>query len=308
MITKIDFENDLKKILNPKIRYCPINEKYHIDGKWANKITLDDIDYQTQAFEVNLLRNLNMFKNPREIIIEFYDSIWGKIEWYKENKIYDFSFWDTIKNNIKTNELLDVPYTADNYTIDYVRSFDFIHNYEDGNLFNVLDDIHRNHGGFNDETILEKGKLINALQLHYKALNTLYHSLYKIEMNFEDMNLDNFTSLTFDRKNNSKSLKCNIDLSKIEIAVLFRFLHETKLFCIDNINQTKNRSNLIRFFEENFNYSTEEGEQLPITRLNNDLSKITLDNKLETQLSTLKNLEKSLHNYIGKIEKKYLNK
>ena len=63
MITKIDFENDLKKILNPKIRYCPINEKYHIDGKWANKITLDDIDYQTHAFEVNLLRNLNMFKN-----------------------------------------------------------------------------------------------------------------------------------------------------------------------------------------------------------------------------------------------------
>ncbi len=308
MITKIDFENDLNKILNPKIGYCPINEKYHIDGKWINKITLDDIDYLTQAFEVNLLRNLNMFNNPREIIIEFYDIIWDKIEWYNKNKIYNFSFWETIKNKIKTNELLDVPYIEDTYTIDYVRSFDFNHNYEDGNLFIVLDNIHQNYGGFNDETLLEKGKLINALQLHHEALNTLYHSLYKIEMNFDEMNLENFTSLSFNRKNNSKSLKCNIDLSKIEIAVLFRFLSETKLFYIDDINQIKNRSNLISFFEENFNYSTEQGEQLPITRLSNDLSKITLDNKLETQLHTLKNLEKKLHNYIDKIENRYLKK
>ena len=308
MITKIDFENDLTKLLNPKIGYCPINEKYHIDGRWVNKITLDDIDYLTQTFEVNLLRNLNMFKNPREIIIEFYDIIWDKIEWYNKNKIYNFSFWDEIKDKIKTTELLDVPYTQDNYTIDYIRNFDFNHNYEDGNLFIVLDDIHQNYGGINDETILEKGKLINALQLHHEALNILYHSLYKIEMNFDEINLENFTSLTFDRKNNSKSLKCNIDLSKIGIAVLFRFLSETKLFYIDDINQIKNKSNLISFFEENFNYSTEDGEQLPITRLNSDLSKITFDNKLETQLSTLKNLEKTLHNYIGKIEDRYLKK
>jgi hypothetical protein len=119
MITKIDFENDLLKILNPKISYCPINEKYHIDGRWVNKITLDDIDYLTQTFEVNLVRNLNMFKNPREIIIEFYDLIWDKIEWYNENKINDFSFFETIKNKIKTTELLSVPYIEDTYTIDY---------------------------------------------------------------------------------------------------------------------------------------------------------------------------------------------
>lgn len=308
MITKIDFENDLNKILNPKIGFCPITEKYHINNKWVNKILLDDFDSTTTAFEVNLLRNLSIFKHPREIIIEFYEIIGNKIEWYQNNKINNFSFWDRIKNKINKTELLNTPYLEDVYTIDYVRIFDFEHKYEEGNLFDVLDDIYRNYGGFKDEAILEKGKLINALQLHYKALNTLYSSLYKIEMNYDEINLENFTSLTFDRKNNSNSLKCNINLSKIETAVLFRFFNETKLFYIDEKNPIKNRTNLISFFEENFNYSNEEGEHLPITRLNNDLSKITLNNRLDAQLNTLKSLQDSLNHYIIKIENRYSKK
>lgn len=308
MITKIDFENDLRKILNPEIGYCPINKKYHIDNKWVNIIVLEDFDDITSTFEINLFRNLYIFKNPRKIIIEFYESIWEKIEWYQNNKIYNFSFWDTIENKINTIELSNASYTEDIYTIDYVRSFDFDNNYEDGDLFDVLDDIHRNHGGYKDETILEKGKLINALQLHHKALNILYSSLYKIEMNFDEMNLENYASIPFNRKNNSNTLKCNIDLSKIEIAVLFKFLTETKLFYIDEINHIKNRTKLIYFFEQNFNYSTEEGINTTITRLNNDVSKISFDNRLETQLNTLKNIESRLKTYIRKIEDLYLKK
>jgi hypothetical protein len=308
MLTTIDIGNELNKILNPKIGYCPITKKYHIDNKWVNNIVLEDFDYPTHTFEVNLLRNITIFKHPRKIINEVIETIWNKIEWYKENKIKDFSFLETIKKKIVTTELLNVPCIEDSYTIDYVRNFDFDHNYEEGNLFDVLDDIHRNHGGFKDESLLEKGKLINALQLHFKALDILYSSLYKIEYDIDKINFDNFTSLTFDRKNNSNSLKCNINLSKIETAVLFRFFNETNLFYIDEINLIKNRTSLISFFEKNFNYSTEEGESFPITRLNSDLSKITVDNRLETQLNTLKNLQNTLNTYISKIENLYLKK
>ena len=156
--------------------------------------------------------------------------------------------------------------------------------------------------------MLEEAKLVNALQLHYEALIVMYHSLYKIEMNWEDINLENFTSIPFNRKNNSSGLKCNIDLSKIDTAILVRFLNESGIFYIDEINKTKNTIHLNRFFEENFNYTDKDGKIYPITRLNNDLSKITVDNRLDTHLNALKSLEEKIRNYRLEIERKHLKK
>ncbi len=308
MITKIDFEKDLIQLLKPKIGFCPINEKYHLNKKWVNQIEIETFDELNSAFEVNLLRNISNFKNPRSIIIEFYDRIWIKIEWYEKMNIKNFSFWDSIKKSIKHIELPDEPYIEDDYTLEYVSQFDFENEYEDGYLYNVLDDIYRNFGGVKDLSMLEEAKLVNAMQLHYEALMILYRSLYKIEMNWEDVNLENFTTISFNRKNNSSGLKCNIDLSKIELAVLFRFLNETGMFYIDEIDKVKNQVNLIHFFEENFNYTGPDGKNHPITRLNNDLSKITLDNRLDSQLYTLRLLEKKISNYILNIEAKYIRK
>lgn len=308
MITKIDLENDLIKILNPKIGFCPANKKYYMDGKWVNQITLDHMDEIAQAFVRNLISQLSNFKYPNKVIVDLYEIIWSKIEWYKNHNIDYFTHWESIKSKIKDIELVNVPYIEDLYTREYVKTIDFENTYEDGNLFGVLYDIHHFRGGFSDETAIEKAKLINALQLHYDAINTLYYSLYKTEMNFEELNLDNYNNLNFTKRNNSTELKCTIDLSKIEVAVLFKFLNETNLFYIDGINQTKNRTMLLRFFEEYFNYSNKDGQELPITRLGNDVSKISVDNRLEVQLNTLKNLEKSLGNYIRKIETRFVRK
>ena len=305
MITKIDLENDLIKILNPKIGFCPANKKYYMDGKWVNQIALDHMDEIAEGFERNLISQLSNFKDPKKVIVDFYESIWTKIEWYKNHNINDFRLWESIKSKIKDIELVNVPYIEDLHTSEYVKNIDFENTYEDGNLFSVLHDIHHFRGGFSDETTLEKAKLINALQLHYEAINILYYSLYKIEMDLEGYNLENYNDLNFAKKNNSTELKCTIDLTKIEVAVLFKFLNDTNLFYIDGINQTKNRTMLLRFFEENFNYSNEDEQALPITRLGNDVSKISVDNRLQIQLTTLKNLEKSLGNYIRKIETRF---
>lgn len=306
MLTKIDFENDLIQLLKPKIGFCPINKKYHLNQKWVNQIEFNFFDEPNNNFEMNLLRNITNFKNPRAIIQEFLETIWNKIEWYEMNKINNFSFLDTIKKSIKPIELTNEPYTEDDYTIESVAKFDFEKEYEDGYLYDVLDDIYRNFGGIKDATMLEEAKLLNALQLYYKALEAMYDSFYKIEMNWEDVNIDNYKSIDYNRKNNPSGLKCNIDLTKIDTAILFRFLNESGIFYIDEINKTKNTLHLIRFFEENFNYTDPDGNTYPITRLNNDLGKITNDNRLLTQLNALESLEKKIRNYRNKIKDKYL--
>lgn len=305
MLTKIDFENDLFQLLKPKIGFCPINKKYHLNQKWVNQIEFDFFDEPNNNFEMNLLRNITNFKNPRAIIQEFLETIWNKIEWYEMNNIKNFSFLDTIKKSIKPIELSEEPYLEDDYTFESVSEFDFENEYEDGYLYDVLDDIYRNFGGVKDISMLEDAKLVNALQLHYNALIEMYRSLYKIEMNWEDVDLDNYKSIDFNRKNNPSGLKCNIDLTKIDAAILLRFLNESGIFYIDEINKTKNTVHLIRFFEENFNYTDPDGKIYPITRLNNDLSKITEDNRLLTQLNALETLEKKISNYIKKIKDKY---
>jgi hypothetical protein len=308
MLTKIDFENDLIQLLKPKIGFCPINKKYHLNQKWVNQIEFDFFDEPNYGFEINLLNNITNFKNPRAIIQEFLETIWNKIDGYEKNNIKNFSFLDTIKKSIKPIELTNEPYTEDDYTIESVAKFDFENEYEDGYLYDVLDDIYRNFGGIKDTTMLEEAKLLNALQLHYKALKDMYYSFYKIEMNWEDVAIDNYKNIDFNRKNNSSGLKCNIDLIKIDATILFKFLNEAGIFYIDEINKTKNTVHLNRFFEENFNYTDKDGKIYPITRLNNDLSKITVDNRLETQLNALESLEGKIRNYRLEIERKHLKK
>lgn len=308
MLTKIDFENDLKNLLKPKIGFCPINAKYHLNGKWVNQIRLDYFDEPNNDFEINLLRNITNFKNPRAIIQEFCETIWTKIEWYEKNNINNFSFLDSIKKSVKPIELIDEPYNEDVYTFESVSKFDFENEYEDGFLYDVLDDIYRNFGGTKDASMLEEAKLVNAMQLHHESLIIFYHSLYKIEMGWEELNLENYTSINYNRKNNPSGLKCNIDLLKIDVAVLFRFLNDSEIFYIEKINKDKNKVNLYRFFEENFNYTDEYKKTYPITRLNNDLSKITNDNRLLTQLNALVDIENKIRNYRLEIERKFLKK
>lgn len=308
MLTKIDFENDLNKLLKLNIGFCPTNAKYHLNKKWVNQIRLDYFDEPNNDFEINLLRNITNFKNPRAIIQEFCETIWTKIEWYEKNNINNFSFLDSIKKFVKPIELIDEPYNEDDYTFESVSNFDFDNEYEYGYLYDVLDDINRNFGGTKDTSMLEEAKLVNAMQLHHESLIIFYHSLYKIEMGWEELNLENYTSINYNRKNNPSGLKCNIDLSKVDVAMFFRFLSESGLFYIDEIDKLKNDVNLIRFFEENFNFTDSDGKTKSITRLNSDISKVRANNRLITQISTLKEIERKIENYRLEIERKFLKK
>ena len=134
MLTKIDFENDLIQLLKPKIGFCPINKKYHLNQKWVNQIEFDFFDEPNNNFEMNLLRNITNFKNPRAIIQEFIETIWTRIEWYEKNNIKNFSCRDSIVKSIKSIELSEEPYLEDDYTFESVSKFDFENEYEDGCL------------------------------------------------------------------------------------------------------------------------------------------------------------------------------
>lgn len=308
MVTKIDLINSLNKILNPKIGYCPINKKYSIDGIWDTDFSLDFFDQNTYNFEKQLLDNTTNFTSPKNLIIEFYEIIWDKIDWYTRNEIQNFSFFNVISKKIIENENLAPFLKDDKYNIDFVRGLDFEKDYFDGDdlsylIFNYKEETNN----YIDEKDLEKTKLIYALQIHLESINLLYDVLYKIEMNFEELDLQAISSSASYRNLKLNPLKCNVDLDKLETTILFRFLMDTNMFFMDS-KQNKNKVKLQNFIEQNFNFTSEDGISYPITRLNNDLVKISFGNRLEKQLSTLENLINSFTQYKKNIETKYLKK
>ena len=308
MVTKTDLTNSLIKILNPKIGYCPINKKYSIDGIWDTDFSLDFFDQNTYNFEKQLLDNITNFTSPKNLIIELYEIIWDKIDWYTRNKIQNFSFFKVISKKINEYENLAPILLDDKFSIDFVRGFDFEKDYIDGNdLSFLIWNYKEETNNFIDEKDLEKSKLINALQIHFESINLLYNALYKIEMNFEELDLKAISSSASYRNLKLNPLKCNVDLDKLETTILFRFLMDTNMFFMDSIEH-KNKVKLQNFFEQNFNFTSEDGVSYPITRLNNDLGKISLDSRLDKQLSTLENLINSLTQYKKNIETKYLKK
>jgi hypothetical protein len=164
-------------------------------------------------------------------------------------------------------------------------------------------EINAKYGGFENENLLEKAKLLNALQAHYEALEIFYSALYKIEMDFEYLQLENNSSTITNLKLDSSVTKCNIDLNKIETTILFRFIYDSNLFFMNSVD-SKKRKELINFFEKNFNFTDKDGNAFPITRLDNELTKIVEDNRIEKQIETLKSLKATLDNHIKTLELK----
>jgi hypothetical protein len=311
MVTKLDLINNLNEILNPIIGYCPTNKKYLINGFWDTDISIYGLDEITYNFEKYLLDNISNFNNPKEIIKEIYEIIWDKIDWYSENEIFELSFFNAIKNKIINidDSIVDVPIIEEDYfTIDYVRKINYDKELVDDNgLFLLLHKYKDITNNFSDEIDLEKVKLINALQIHFDSINILYDSLYKIEIHFEEINLEAVSAFQSFGNIKPNPLKCNINLDKIETAVFFRYLMDSKMIFMDSVVH-KNKVKLQNFFENNFNFTSKDGYSYPISRLNNELGKISVDNELDKQLSTLENLIISLTRYKSNIESKYKKK
>ncbi len=309
METKTDLVNNLNIILNPKIEYCPVNKKYLLDGIWDTDVNIHNLDEKTYDYEKYLLDNLISFNSPKEIIKEIYEIVWEKVEWYKNHEINEFAFYDVIKKKIhelSPEFVISKPIEEDIYTKDYIDSLNF-----DGldiDYSELLIVIHRylkETNNYAEEKDLEKVKLIYALQIHLESIENLYNALYKIEMHFDEINLSAINSSMSYYNIKSNQIKCNIDFNKIETAVFFRFLMDTGILFMDS---KKNKVLLQRFFESNFNFTSEDGYSYPITRLNNDFSKISVDNNLDVQLNTLGNLISRLESYKKKIEIKYVKK
>jgi hypothetical protein len=309
METKTDLVNNLNNILNPKIEYCPVNKKYILDGIWDTDVNIHNLDEKTYNYEKYLLDNLISFNSPKEIIKEIYEIVWEKVEWYKNHGINEFAFYDVIKKKIQKLSpefVISKPIEEDIYTKDYIDGLNF--EKDDIDFTEILLVIYRYikvTNNYAKATDLEKVKLIYALQIHLESIENLFHALYKLEMHFEEIDLSAINSSMSYYNIKSNPIKCNVDFNKLETAVLFRFLMDTGLLFMDS---KKNKVLLQRFFESNFNFTSEDGYSYPITRLNNDFSKISVDNNLDVQLNTLENLISKLKSYKKKIEIKYVKK
>jgi hypothetical protein len=268
METRTDFINKIQEIKKVNISYHSESGKYIIDGTWTEEMDADHYEPIFDDFSNSIYKVLPAMKFPKEFLKELYELLWLKIEWYQKNNIHKLEFYSAISAMVyETSAKIEQP-KKDRYSIDFIRNLQ-AGDYDD--IVYTLKWFENEANNYVNIEDFEKAKLIYGLQLHYEFLKEIYSFLYKLEMDFDTLNLDNIP-LSMHRIKLSESLKCNLKFDKISTSVFFGILMEKGLLFMDE-NVSKNNVKIHNFIQNHFTYTNEKGDIKPITRINNELSK-----------------------------------
>lgn len=290
MLTRTDFVNEIEKFSNLNICYNPQHKMYQLNDLWANEITTNYYDSIFEDFESSIYKNIDSIKDKSKFLIELYDLIWTKINWYNENEISHFIFFNNIKSRItKSNYFLKEP-RKNKYSIEFIKNFNYDKPLDSDDIILTLKRYEKETNSYENEADFEKAILIHALQLHYDFLIEIYHFLYKLEMDFDNIDFENYSSVGSFQKKNTNSKKCSLSFDKITTSVFFKILIEAEIFYMDKDSISKNNVKMNEFIQDNFLFTNKEGETEPIRRINKEVSKFNKAQYHEKQLEILDNL------------------
>jgi hypothetical protein len=163
-------------------------------------------------------------------------------------------------------------------------------------LFKTLLDlfIGKNEVDYPSSIQFENAKLLTCI---YCYRTVLFDFLSEIDYYVENFDFINFSLIdTIDNQKNAETVKCKMNLSKIELARFFKFLMIEKYLYFDVNDSSKNKIMLERFIENNFTYKMQDGKQGEIKNLKREFA--------ESHLEIKNNYNELLDELIGILESK----
>lgn len=300
MLTRTDFVNKIQELKKAKVGFNEPAKQYTFNDLWVDEITQGYFDKLFDSFQDDIYRNIGLMKLPKEVLIELYELLWQKVEWYENNNIHDFAFFNAISGSISSVAARDI-YTPKNtdISIAFIQKFNYGDDQEYDDLVYTLKRYEEVANYTANPINFERVKLLHAMQLHNEFLKELYHFLYKLEMDFDtiDFNkigLENSREIVIDSK------KCNFKIDKISTAIFFGVLMKSGMISMDE-NAQKSDLKIKRFIEDHFTYMNDKGEITPIHRINKELSKPGKHQYRQKELEVLNDLIKRLETFREKI-------
>ena len=287
MSLPFQIENKILKFLNPKIYFTIVHNQYLYDNHWLIEMTKET--FKKESLEIIKLINNHLIVglNTKTFLKETLLMISFQLDKSQEESLQSFEFIENIK---VINYCRKSAPDKEKFMIeDILKGKESVIN-SINNEFSYYYDLQRFAKDFNNYIIpadIEKVKLKFVLELHYEYMNIIYGYIDCIIQDFDRINFEKFDFedilINFQLINSKASSeiiqKCNVNLNKIDVANLFYFLMEEKLFFFHK-NEKQNKIAIQQFIEENFTYKDDDARQKNISNINKEFSKVGYSNEV----------------------------
>ena len=280
--------NTFNNFLKPKISFSTIHNQYLFDKSWLIDVTKETL--REKSLEILNLVNDHLISglDTKNFLQDFIQMAHKEIDWYKDNSINSIDFIDNIKYKIKNIDYfnLDTPASEFHSINDIIEENEAIIEVilREESYYHDLYLLKNDFNNYKDPLDIERVKLYFILNAHYDFVCLISNYLSSI---LEDYDRLNFERFDFDKLLMQNGLitpiivdarkKCAIHLKKIDVANLFYFLTEEKIFVFSK-NEQQNKNELQKFIEENFTYRDDDDLQKNISRINKEFSKVGYSN------------------------------
>jgi len=279
--------------------------QYKFQGIWVSSGFEKDIETKISCIKDLLFNQLKHGLNNKSFLLELQREL-RETHHFLYNIYYD-EFDDLTKSNLSIHTTHSEPdeLITDLYTYDFFvkiatdeKALEEIKQQEIifPDLFKTLLDlfIGKNKVDYPSRIQFENAKLLSCI---YFYRTVLFDFLSQIDYYVENFDFINFSLIdTIDNQKNAETVKCKINLSKIELARFFKFLMIEKYLYFDVNDSSKNKIMLERFIENNFTYKMQDGKQAEIKNLKREFA--------ESHLEIKNNYNELLDELIGILESK----
>lgn len=292
------FNDELDSFLRLDIQYNSKYDQYLFQGKWTSTIYYSYFTERNDKLRHLLIEHLKQGVKNKEFLSIVLDQInvaYNSITKWDYDK---FSFFEDAIIMIRKSRISKNAPPKEKFDYNYFEKQLYLDNYLKEEFFNLDDEVIDYHYHLVDAFKRSKPTKIEFEQekLMYCVINFV-ESIIKLENIINDLyKVCEFTD--FSVKNAEKHIlqpkrKCQVNLSKIDTAQLFRFLfHEG--FITMNDEDTNDEMHIKKFIEENFTYrNLKNKKHVPITKINKQFSELKSYYK-ETQIKFIDDLIEKL--------------
>lgn len=303
MIKINNYLDKIKVFCDFTIEYDRSNRTYLFKDKYIDDIDCLEYEASITNFESELIDVCNDIKKPQNFIKNVLKEIEKTAVWYEKERIDQFENFEKLSPIIVESKNNKTRETKSKYTIEQIRiDTDAVESNSDDLLFYlILNKSKTKNYKFKGD--LERVKLHYVLREYFKSIYSFIEYLLMLDELEEKYGIEDFNQF---RPLPTPHLKCNIKLSKIEIANLFNVFFETGYFYFDITNEKQYRRAKIKFIENNFNYINQHGKLSHIGELVKEFRDIESGNEVENQVKIVQTLIDKLEIIQKTLEEKTL--
>ncbi len=269
-------ERALQELLKFEVSYSKTDKAYLFNDNWASSISESYYPQKSLEFKKLLFNQLKYGLKQEEYLQNLLDIIWKKVEYIEDFDCYSSTFFEVYSDKIRLNEDVDIVDSSSKKLFQLYKSGSLDVSSENYNLFVFLQFHSKKLNELKTIADFEKGYLLYVIGQYMTTLKDLHGFLYGIHMNseftdFKSINLDALEKFDIEKKQGQLG---HFNLSKKEIAHLFRILLEEGFLVFDEMNEAKSKLKMKRFVEANFTYQNLKKQRSDIKTFNREYSEV----------------------------------